>query len=149
MSDVLGVHEEVNFPVHRDGHFRGHDVVLRVSVVVSVNAIEVLVSFAEHFRMNSAESSVRAGITEVKSELSCLHLDRYRVGGGRCEINIRPSLDSKDAQRQNLRAHEKKGGPDHGLGSAWKILYFFSGLGVGESPNEQRQDDLRGQERNS
>ena len=42
MPDILGVHQQVDFAVHRDGHFGGHDVVFRVRIVVRVQTKEIL-----------------------------------------------------------------------------------------------------------
>src|ERR1700691_3826686 len=121
----------MNFPVHGNSHFSGHDVVLRVGVMVGINAEKVLVGFAEHLRVNRTESSVWAGVTEIKGKLSSLDLDGEGIRGRGWEINVGPSLDSEDTQRQNLGSHQKKCTPDHGLRTAGKILHFVAGFGVG------------------
>src|SRR5579863_1323662 len=128
MAHVLAVHQQVDLPVHRNGHLGGYDVVLGIGIVVRVNAKKVLVGFAKHLRMNGSKCSVRPGVTEVKSKLPSLNLHRYGISCWRLEINIRPGLDSEEAQGQNLGTHKKKRSPHHPLGAAGNIIYFVAGL---------------------
>ncbi len=49
VSDVFGVHEQMNLAIHWDGHLRGHNVVFRVLIVVLIKPKEILVGFVDQF----------------------------------------------------------------------------------------------------
>src|SRR5437763_1920878 len=98
--------------------------------------------------MNRAEPSVRAGIAEVKSKLSRLHLQGHGVGSRWCEIYVGPGLGAKCAESQNFRSHQQKSCNDQTHGPAGEILDSLSGMATRESPNKKGQQELRGQKRN-
>ena len=79
MSHVFRVHQQVDLPVHRDGHLSGHNVVFGILVVCGVEAEEVRVGLTDLVRVQRPERSVRAGVAEIKSKLSRLHLNRHRI----------------------------------------------------------------------
>src|SRR5580704_3396407 len=76
MSHILRVHEQMDFLVDGDGHFRGHNVVFRRRIMVGVETIKILISLVDQFRMNRPKRSIRTRIAERESELSGLDLDR-------------------------------------------------------------------------
>ena len=59
-----------------------HDVIFGIRIMVHVQTEEVLAGLADHVGVNGAELSVRAGIAEIKGELSGLDLDRHGVRWG-------------------------------------------------------------------
>ena len=42
MPDILGVHQQVDFPIHRNRHLGRHDIVFRIRIVVGIDTKEVL-----------------------------------------------------------------------------------------------------------
>src|SRR5580658_10758191 len=74
MADVLRMHQEMNLPVHRDGHFRRDNVISRFHVVRGIQAEIVLISFIDLVRMKRAKFSVRPRISKIKSKLPSLRL---------------------------------------------------------------------------
>src|SRR5579864_4198489 len=96
VAHVFGMHQEADFTVDWNGHFRGHDVIFRISIVVLIQSIEVLVGLADLIGVNGTERTVRTGITEIKRKLSGLYLNRHGTGSGRSEVEFGPGLDAKD-----------------------------------------------------
>ena len=70
----------MNFPVHRNCHLSGYDVVFRILVMRGVKTIEIASSIVDLIGVDGAELPIRARIAEVKGKLLCLHLDLQRVG---------------------------------------------------------------------
>src|SRR5581483_1158467 len=120
----------MNLAIHGDRHLRGHDVIFGSGIMVHIQPVKVLAGLADHVWMNGTELSVWTGITKVERELPRLDLDRQRIGRGRSEVHIRPRLYTKDAEREDFRADQQDGGPDHGLRPAGKILDLRVGPGV-------------------
>ena len=82
VAHILGMHEQVDLAVHGNRHLRGYDVVLGILIVRSIEAEEIRVGLADLVGVNWAELSIRAGIAEIKCELSRLHLDGQRFAAG-------------------------------------------------------------------
>src|SRR5208283_2559402 len=80
MSNILRMHEQMDFLVHRDRHFCGHDVVPGIRIMLGVETKEILRSLINELGMNGAELPIRTGIAEIESELSGLNLDGHGVG---------------------------------------------------------------------
>ena len=76
---VFGVHEQMDLPVHGNGHLCGYDIVLGILVVCGIQAIEVRVGLADLIRVQGAEGAIRTGIAEIKCKLSCLRLNLHRI----------------------------------------------------------------------
>src|SRR5450631_962473 len=149
MSDILRVHEEMNFFVHGDDHRGGHDVVARIRIMFRVEPKEILRSFINELGVKGAEFSIRAGIAEIESELSGLDLDRHGIGRRRGEIYVSPRLHAKDSQRHDFDAYYQQCGNHQTLGTAGKILDLGIGGTVGELPDKNRQNELCGEKGDS
>src|SRR5580693_3459678 len=139
----------MNLPVHGNRHFRGYDVIFGICIVGRVQAKKVLIGLADHVGMKWTESSIRAGIAKVERELPGLHLNRDRVCRRRREINGSPCFDPENTEGQNLGSYQEKRRPDQSLGAAREGLYLVTGTPTGKFPDEQSQQNLRSQERNS
>src|ERR1700716_3903500 len=105
MSKILGMHEQMYFPVHGHGHLRGYNIVSGFGIVLRVEAEEVLVTFADVVGVQRAKLSMRARVAEVKGKLSRLHLDWHCIRGGWSEVHAGPGLSSEYAQSQYLRSY--------------------------------------------
>src|SRR5580693_4546603 len=149
MAHILRMHEQMDLAVYRDGHLSGDDVVFGILVVGSIEPEEIRVSLTDLVGVNWAEGSVRAGIAEIKCELPRLHLDRQRVGSGRCEIDAGPRLYAEHTQGQTFGTYQQESGYNQSRSSAGETLNFVARLMVGKLPDEKRQQELRGQERNT
>src|ERR1700722_2649836 len=95
VSDILRVHQQMDFTVHGNGHLCGYDVIFGILIVSGIDTEEVCRGFINLVPVYRAELTVRTGIAKVKRKLSRLHLDRYRVRGGRSEIHTRPCFGSE------------------------------------------------------
>src|SRR5580693_1920679 len=101
MSNVFGVHQQMNFTIHRDSKFGCDDVVFGILIVSGIESKEILVRLIDLVGVEGTEFSVGTGIAEIESELARLHLDRNRVGGGRREGDVSPSLGPEGSEGQN------------------------------------------------
>src|SRR6266446_317409 len=144
---ILRVHQQVDLAVHRDCQLSAYDIVLGVLVVCGIKTIKVRVGFADQVRMKRAERAIRTGVAEIKCELSCLDLNRHRIRRRRSEIDAGPSLGPEHAQSQSFCPYQQEGGSHHPRSAAGETLNLFAGLGAGEFPYEESQEELRGQER--
>ena len=68
----------MNLAVHRNRHFRSHDIILRVGIVVGIQAEEILIGLADLVGMNGPELSIGTRVPKVEGELTRLDLDPYR-----------------------------------------------------------------------
>src|SRR5208282_3739891 len=109
VANILGVHQQVDFLVHRDRHFRRHDIVFCVLIVRRVDTEEISISFVDLIGMNGAKLAIRAGIAKIESKLSRLHLNRYGIGGWRSEVYAGPRLHAEHTQSQALSTYQQKG----------------------------------------
>src|SRR5580704_11831146 len=122
MPHILGMHEQMNFAIHRNRHLRGYDVVFGILVVRGIKSEEVCVGLADLLRVKRPKLSIRPRISEVKRKLPGLHLNRQRVRRGRSEIHAGPRLYAKHTQSQTLGADQQKSSYHHSCGTSEKIL---------------------------
>src|SRR5258707_6472468 len=122
VANILGVHKQMYFLVHRDGHLGGDDVVSRLNIVFLVEAEEFLRTFVDPLRVKRAKLSIWTGVTEIESKLPGLNLDRHSVRRGRSEVNAGPCLHTENSKGQDFHSHSKHGCDDQGPGAAWKTL---------------------------
>src|SRR5271157_107306 len=149
VAHVFGVHHQPDFLVHRNGHLGGHDVISGIWIAVGIKAKEVLVGLADLVGVQRAELSVGPGIAEIEGELSGLDLNGQGVSTGRREVDIAPGFYSENSQGKHFDADKYNRGRHQPGCAAGKILRFLAWPAAGESPDEPRQQDLRGEERNS
>src|ERR1700730_18314666 len=90
MSDILGVHEQLNFPVDRHIKLRRDDVVARLDVVRRVETEEIRIAFVNFVRVQRSKLSIDTRVAEIESELAGLRLNLHGVGLRRSEIDIGP-----------------------------------------------------------
>ena len=147
MANIFCMQQEVNFAMDWDCHFASDDIVAGVHIVRGIEAEEVLVAFVDFVGMQGAEFAVGAGITEVEGKLSSLGLDLHGVGYSGAEVDLRPSLLAKRAERYYFGAYEYESGNDKTFGAPRKALNL--GVRRGRFPNEERQQKLSQQKRNS
>src|ERR1700719_1834029 len=102
MSNILCVHQQVDFTIYRDGHLGGYNVIFGIGVVVHIESEEILLCFLDHLGMNRAELSIWAGIAKIEGELSSLHLHRHSIRGGCSEIDGGPGFGAESSQGQDL-----------------------------------------------
>src|SRR5580765_686572 len=107
MSNILRMHEQMDFLVHRDSHLGGHDVVFGIRIMFGVETIEILRSLINELGVNGAELSIRTGVAEIESKLSGLDLDGHGVGRRRRQIYVGPGLHSEDSKGQDFSAHKQ------------------------------------------
>src|ERR1700722_14018801 len=98
MTNVLGVHEEMNLLIYRNGQLGGDDVISRFHVMFRIEAKQILGGLADHLGMNWTELSILTWITKIKCKLPGLNLDGHGVSRGWSKINSGPSLGSERAQ---------------------------------------------------
>src|SRR5579862_5327277 len=108
--------------------------------MLGVEAEVVLVRLADSVGVQSAKLPIGAGITEIESELACLHLDRHGIGTGRVQIDVSPRFDSENTESHDFRADEQQGSNNQALSATGKALDFSVGTGVGVLPNEDRSE---------
>src|ERR1700704_2744851 len=118
MSNILRMHEQMNFLVRGYRHLSGHNVVFGIRIVFGIETKEILRSFIDEFRVKWAELSVRTGITKVERKLPSLDLDGHGVSRRRGEIYVRPCLHSEDSEGEDFRADQQQGCNDQSPGSA-------------------------------
>src|SRR5271169_1583085 len=106
MTNIFGMHEQMDFLVYGNSHLRRYNVVPGIRVVFWIKTEEILVSLIDQLRMKWTKLFICTWVAEIESELSGLDLNGE--GGGRRwrEIYGRPRLHSKGSQGQNLRANE-------------------------------------------
>src|SRR5258708_15383910 len=85
----------MDLPVHGDGHFRGHDIVFGVRIVLRIEAEKILIALADVVGVNGSELSIRPRIAKVKRKLSSLHLDGQSIRGGGRETEAGPGPPSQ------------------------------------------------------
>src|SRR5437660_5662104 len=102
MSDVLRVHQQLDFAIYRDCKLRGYDVVTGLYVVCGIEAEEIGIAFIDFIRMQRTKFCVNARIAEIESELAGLGLNLHGIRLRGSEINVSPSFLSKNAEGQNL-----------------------------------------------
>src|SRR4029077_4195676 len=149
MADVLRVHEQVDLPIHRYSHFSSHDIVFGVLVVGLVETEIVSVGLADEAGMKRAKFSVGTRVTEIKSKLPGLDLDWHSVGSRRDKILSGPRLHAKNPQREDFCAHQNHSSNYQTFGPTANSLNGGVGPYLGELPDENSQDDLRRQKRES
>src|SRR6267378_2638457 len=106
--EILGMHEQMHFPVHWDSHLSGYDIVLGVWIVGGIKTKEILVSLTDQFRVEGAELTIRAGIAKIESKLAGLHLNWHGVRRRWSEIDAGPGLGSEYAQGQNFGSYQQE-----------------------------------------
>src|SRR5277367_3041270 len=121
MAYVLGVHEEMNFAIYRNGHLRAHDVVAGFHVIGWVEPEVILASFVDLVGMKRGKLSVRAWITKIKCELARLGLDLQGVRLWRCEVDIRPGFLSEHPKCKDFCPNENECRGNHQLRAAWQV----------------------------
>src|ERR1700682_2694850 len=143
------MHEQLYFPVHRDSHLSGYDVVFGVGIVGRIKTKEILVSLADQFRVEWAELAIPTGITKIEGKLPGLHLNGQ--GGRRrwSEIDAGPGLSSEYPQGQNFGSYQQESGDHQSHRAAGKGSNSGAGLRIRESPDEKGEKELRGQKRNA
>src|SRR5258708_34426316 len=62
MSDIFGMHQQLNFPVDRHIKLAGNDVVARLDIIRGVEAEEIGIAFVNFVGMQRPELSINAGI---------------------------------------------------------------------------------------
>src|SRR4029077_4599684 len=149
VANILRVHEQMHFLVHRDGHLGGDDVVSRLNIVFLVEAEEFLRTFVDPLRMKRAKLSIRTGVTKIESELPGLNLNRHRIRRGRSEINACPCLHAKNSKGQDFHSHHQQSSDHQGPGAAWKTLEFCLRAAIRKLPDKKRQQELRSEKRDS
>ena len=60
--------------------------------------------------MQRTKFSVWSGITEIKTKLLSLDLDRKGVSGRLLEVDLRPGIFAENSKGQDFRAHESDRG---------------------------------------
>jgi hypothetical protein len=143
------MHQQMDFVVYRNCHFRGHNVVFRVLVVGQIKAKKVRIRLADQRGMERAKLPVRTGIAEVKRKLPGLNLNRHGVSSRGCEIYTRPGPGTKYSKGQDFSAHQKKSRDHQALGAARKFSDLRVLWPVGKLPDKKRQNKLRRQKRDS
>src|ERR1700676_475132 len=106
MANVLGVHEEMNLLIYRNGQLGSDDVVPGFHVMLGIEAKQILSGLADHLGMNWTKLSILTRITKIKCKLPGLNLDGHGVGRGWREVHPGPSLGSERAQSQNFHAYQ-------------------------------------------
>src|SRR5208337_3026730 len=145
MSDILRMHEEMDFLIDGDRHFGGYDVVPGIHIMLGIEAVEILRSLINELGVKWAELSIRTGIAEIESELASLDLDRHGIRRRRGEIDIGPCLDSKDSEGHDFYAYDQYGSNPPTPSACRKILDLCIGPRVGEFPDKKSQNELRGE----
>src|SRR6202047_2111221 len=147
MANVLGVHEEMNLPVYRNGQLRCDDVISGFHVMFRIETKQILGGFADHLGMNWTKLSILTWITKIKCKLPGLSLNWHGVRRGWREIHPGPSLGSERAQSQNFNAYQNNRGNDQTFGPAGENFKFSlrAGLVGRRLPDKQGKKDLRGQ----
>src|SRR5438445_5603128 len=149
MSNILRMHEQMDFLVHGNSHLSGHNVIFGIRIMFGIETKEILRSLTNELRVKGAERSIRTGIAEVERELSGLDLDGHGVSRRRGEIYVRPCLHSEDSEGQDFCANEQQGSNDQSPGAAGKASNLCVRGTVGEHPDENRQNELCSEKGNS
>src|SRR5579863_6164575 len=79
MPHVFRMHQEMNFPIYRNGHLRRDHIIASFDVICRIETEVVLISFVNFVGMKRTKLSVRSGIPKIKSKLSSLSLNLQRV----------------------------------------------------------------------
>src|SRR5882762_6458914 len=109
MSNIFGMHEQMDFLVYGNRHLSRYDVVPGLWVVLQIQAEKVLRPLIDQLRMDRSEVSVRPRIAKIKGKLSGLHLYGHGVRGGRREIYVGPCLHSEHSEGHHLCAYQQHG----------------------------------------
>src|SRR5580658_1304456 len=142
VADVFCMHQEMNLPVHGDGHLCRDDVISRFHIVRRIQSEIVLIPFIDLVWMKRSKLSVRSGIAKIKSKLACLRLHLQSVRFGRRKIHFGPSFLSKYAQSQNFRADKNKRSYNHQSRATTQVEDLSSFLPVGKLPHTKSQKKL-------
>src|SRR5215475_14133172 len=97
--------------------------------------------------MEVTELAIGAWIAEVKSKLAGLGLHLKSIGLCRSEVNRCPGALAQYPQGEHLGADESESGNHQPLGTSGKGLDLGGGAAAGELPDEEGEQQLRGQER--
>src|SRR5271166_956860 len=149
MSNIFGVHEQMDFLVYRNRHLGGHDVVPGIGIVLGIETKEVLRALINELRVKGAERSIRTGVAKIESELARLDLYRHSAGRWRVEVDIRPRFDAEYSEGQNLNAYNQEGSDHQTGGAARKVLDLRVRATIGELPDEKSQEQLCGEKGDS
>src|SRR5260370_13896220 len=68
MSNILRMHEQMDFLVHGNSHLSGHNVILGIRIMFGIETKEILRSLTNELRVKGAERSIRTGIAELERE---------------------------------------------------------------------------------
>src|SRR5580692_2057805 len=142
VPDVFRMHQEMNLPVHGDGHLRRDDVISRFHVVRGIQSEVVLIPFIDLVWMKRAKLSVLSGIPKIKSKLACLCLHLQSVRFGRRKIHFVPGFLSKHTQSQNFRANKNKRSRHHQSCAATQVVDLGPFFPVGKLPYTKSQQKL-------
>src|SRR5260370_30493526 len=68
MSNILRMHEQMDFLVYGNSHLRRYDVVPGIRVVFRIKAKKILVGLIDQFRVQRTELFIRTRVAEIESE---------------------------------------------------------------------------------
>jgi hypothetical protein len=124
------VHQQVNFLVHRDRHFRGHDVVFGVLIVRGIDTEKVRVGLVDLVGMDGAELAIRAGVAEIKSKLSRLHLNRHGIAAGGVRYTLAHAFTPNTPKARHSVPTSRKAAITNPAAPPGKLLILSPGLGL-------------------
>src|SRR5262249_34977814 len=104
------MHQQMNLLIDRYSHFRGHNVIFRIWIVVDIETKNILISLVNFVRMKRPKLPVRPWISKIKRKLSGLYLNRERVRAGWCEVDCRPRLLAEGAEDDDFEADQNECG---------------------------------------
>ena len=142
VAHIFGMHQELDFPVHRDRQFPTYDVVLGIRIDRRIQAKEVLVCFIDLLGVACAEFSVRPGIAKIKCELARLCLDLHCIGRCRTEVDRGPRILVERTERQNLHPDDYERRDHHGPGAAREPCGASIRLRAGKPPHKACKHEL-------
>src|SRR5882762_2551899 len=139
MSDVLSVHQQLDFAIYWDDKLRGYDVITGLYVVCGIETEEIGISFIDFIRMQRTKFCINARIAEIERELAGLSLNLHGIRLRRSEINVSPSFLSKNAEGENLRTNQNERSGHHQRGAPGNVPDLGPGFALRESPHEKGQ----------
>src|SRR5713101_4354258 len=146
MSDVLSVHQQLDFAIYGDGKLRGYNVVTGLYIVRGIETKEIGIAFIDFIGMQGTEFCVNTRIPEIEGELAGLGLNLHGIRLGGSEINVGPSFLSKNAECQNLRTDQNERSGHHQCGASRNVPDPGPWFALRESPHEKGQKQLGSQE---
>src|SRR5712671_217978 len=146
MSDVLRVHQQLDFAIYRDRKLRGYDVITGLYVVCGIEAEEIGIAFIDFIRMQRTKFCISTRIPEIKGELASLSLNLHGIRLGWSEINVSPSFLSKNAEGQNLRTNQNERSGHHQRGAPRNVPDLGARLALREFPHKEGEEQLGSQE---